>query len=373
MLKDKALVRSKIVRAVTAKEASDDLASILPISAGELTVIRSYRFYKTLSAEPKKKTYIEIDKLLPAKKAIEVMTTIENRKPPIVIRPEDLDPVKHYADGSSYDFATGKAEPAAVFIPEWGATVTEVPPSDTRLPADYFFPDKPLVPTKDAVFDGEYSAESLKVLEGMAPASPESRVFVPCRWHGEKYIDQADGDRCTALDPGSKYIDDIYAERLRAVSATIAAATAATNKFNDSLVTANAAAKEFSDAVPRNVDLDEAAPVIHPAPVEAVRAILDDPNPNRDYSYREPTQAFYDKVDELPEPPVTAVETPDTLSIWRPTSHHGQPVAWKYDDSGFKRDPEQAIERPSNGVAITFATLFIIIGLVAAYFHWFKH
>jgi hypothetical protein len=265
MLKDKALVRSKIVRAVTAKEASDDLASILPISAGELTVIRAYRFYKTLSAEPKKKTYIEIDKLLPAKKAIEVMTTIENRKQPIVIRPEDLgierpvyagqpfpivklgepqpatiiDPTTlppdhpdHVCTDKCYDIVplneaneakyfpqskVGDPQPAKVFVPEWG------PDADTSnvaagQPSPYLFPDKPLVPTKDAVFDGEYSADSIKVLEGMGPARTESRAFVPCRWHGEKYIDQADGDRCTALDPGSRYIDDIYAARLRAVS-----------------------------------------------------------------------------------------------------------------------------------------------------------
>src|SRR5208282_1996427 len=372
MLKDKALVRSKIVRAVTAKEASDDLASILPISAGELTVIRSYRFYKTLSAEPKKKTYIEIDKLLSAEDAIEVMTTIENRKVPIVIRPEDLpqDHPDHVCTDKCYDivplnskyakkagvtledcmavvdskfvFLTarkdgeaneakffpkfGDPQPATVFVPEWG------PDADTSnvaagQPSPYTFPDKPLVPTKDAVFDDSKCGDEVVT----------SRGFTVCRWHGWKYIDLRDG-RCTATDAGSGYPYDVkYQTEL-----SIKRASGALQQFGNAVVGATDAAEKFN-AVPR--DLDEAAPVIHPAPVEAVRAILDDPNPNRDYSYREPTQAFYDKVDELPEPPVTAVETPDTLSIWRPTSHHGQPVAWKYDDSGFKRDPNEAVER----------------------------
>jgi len=380
MLKDKALVRSKVIRAVTAGQATDDLASILPLSAGELTVIRAYRFYKKLSAEPVRKTYIAIDKLLSAKEAIAVMTAIENRHVPIVIRPEDLpqDHPDHVCTDKCYDIVPlneaneakffpkfGDPQPATVFVPEWGpntsVTIKEVPTSGERLPADafdtsnvaagqpspYFFPDRPLVPTKDAVFDDSKCGDEVVT----------SRGFTVCRWHGWKYIDLRDG-RCTALDPGSRCATwvvellggDLDAERLRAVSATIAAATAATNKFNDSLVTTNAAAKEFSDAVPRNVDLDEAAPIVHPAPdyaqsVQLVRELLADLDANRDYSYREP---------------VTAVEAPDTPS----TPEEGQGVDYV--------SPDEA-NGSSKAPLITLATIAAIVGLVLAYFHWFKH
>jgi len=204
MQKDKALVRSAVIRAANAKDAKDALLTDLSIHCNgtikvvegmkcdppmteferELTVIRAYRFYKKLSAEPKKKTYIEIAQLLPAKKALAVMERIESNATEI-------------KDYYRQHLSTPKEQsPATVFIPEWG------PDADTSnccagQPSPYIFPD---IPTKDAVFGGEYSAESLKVLEGIAPARPESRTFVPCRWHGEKYIDQANGDRCTALD-----------------------------------------------------------------------------------------------------------------------------------------------------------------------------
>jgi len=89
MLRDRALVRSIVVRTVTAAEAKALVMKYA--SPDDYTVIRAYRFYKKLSPEPKVKKYIPIDKLLPAKKAIEVMTGIENRREPIIIRPEDLD------------------------------------------------------------------------------------------------------------------------------------------------------------------------------------------------------------------------------------------------------------------------------------------
>jgi hypothetical protein len=244
MLKDKALVRSMVIRAVTAKQATDDLASILPISTvGEFTVIKAARFYKTLSAEPKKKTYIEIDKLLPAKKAIEVMTAIENRKPQIHIYPEDLasgfdfgrrlevlkkvDPTTlpqdhpdHVCTDKCFSIVVdpeiiGTHRSVEVFTPEWGSDGSDCnykfddsandavrgPDTDTSnvtagQPAPYLFPNKPLVPTKDAVFD---------------------------------------------------------------------------------------------DAI-RSVNLDECAPILHPSPevIEVVREILADPDPSRSYSYHEP-------------------------------------------------------------------------------------
>jgi hypothetical protein len=85
MLKDKALVRSIVVRVVTAAEAKAIITKYA--SPDDYTVIRAYRFYKKLSPEPKIKKYIPIDKLLPVKKAIEVMTGIENRRDRIIISP----------------------------------------------------------------------------------------------------------------------------------------------------------------------------------------------------------------------------------------------------------------------------------------------
>src|SRR5271157_4132154 len=111
MLKDKALVRSIVIRAVTAVVAKQELLDSVTVKDGkisiltafqlenhrnldlniystltesdrELTVIRAYRFYRKLTAEPLRKMYVPLDKLLPAKRAIEVMTEIENLKAP---------------------------------------------------------------------------------------------------------------------------------------------------------------------------------------------------------------------------------------------------------------------------------------------------
>jgi hypothetical protein len=343
MLKDKALVRSMVIRAVTAGQATDDLASILPLSAGELTIIRAYRFYKKLSAEPVRKTYIAIDKLLSAKEAIAVMTAIENRHVPIVIRPEDLgiksqpaseervekvmaaveaiDPTtlpQDHPDHVCSDACYGIQEvdpkevvsAAKVFVPEWG------PDADTSnvaagQPSPYVFPNKALVPQGDATFDGGDDVVT-------------SHGFEVCRWHGWKYIDLRDG-RCTATDAGSGYMYDVkYQTEL-----SIKRASGALQQFGNAISAADDAAKNFADAVPR--DLDEAAPILYPSP-----------------------------------------ETPDTPSIWRPvTFPKGQPVV--YDDSGFRRDPAQAVERSSKAPLITLATIAAIVGLVLAYFHWFKH
>jgi hypothetical protein len=345
MLKDKALVRSMVIRAVTAGQATDDLASILPLSAGELTIIRAYRFYKKLSAEPVRKTYIAIDKLLSAKEAIAVMTAIENRHVPIVIRPEDLgikpqpaseervekvmaaveavDPTTlpqdhpdHVCSDACYSIQ--EVDPkevvsaAKVFVPEWG------PDADTSnvaagQPSPYTFPNKPLIPASDAAFDG-FGDEVVT-----------SQGFEVCRWHGWKYIDLRDG-RCTATDAGSGfYYDTKYKTEL-----ALKQAAGAFQQFGNAVANADEAAKNFAEVLPRNVNLDEAAPVIYPP----------------------------------------APEAPDTPSIWRPIKPPQDAV---YDDSGFRRDPAQAVERPSKAPLITLATIAAIVGLVLAYFHWFKH
>ena len=121
MLQDKALVHSIVVRAVTAAAAKTVITKYA--SAQDYTVIRVYRFYKKLSFEPKVKKYIPIDKLLPARRAIEIMTEIENQRDRIIIRPEDLD-AGHLQPPTTEDIDSthGLAHPA------------DIPPED--IPAD---------------------------------------------------------------------------------------------------------------------------------------------------------------------------------------------------------------------------------------------
>ncbi len=287
MQKDKALVRSAVVRAVTADEAretflngftyytadrieiNDSIQAYPAIAEDEhrLTILRAYRFYKKLTAQPVKKTYINIDKLLTPKKTLALMESFEQHpeflvapiplrgwgqeeKQPIIIRPEDLGIKPKFGDpapaevvgeysAESIEVLKGmdaKKEEPTVFIPEWmpevEATITEVPVdpenklapeafSDTsnvaagpiapyviekvkEVVASYTFPDKPLVPTADAVFDGD---------ERCGDEVVTSRGFEVCRWHGWKYIDLRDG-RCTALDSGSGYLDKVYSKSL---------------------------------------------------------------------------------------------------------------------------------------------------------------
>jgi len=361
MKKDRALVRSKVVRAVTADEAKLTVMGALdadgfvriPIQVPDRYIIRAYRFYKTLSAEPVKKTYLPLDKLFSANRAVEVMTQIEEAKKPIVIRPEDLgikpqaasearvekvlaaveavDPTTlpqdhpdHVCTDKCYDivplndpkaveavreilndpnpdrnYKFGDPKPATVFIPEW-APDTDTSNVAAGQPSPYTFPNKALEPRGDAVFDG---GDEVVTRAG----------FEVCRWHGWKYIDLRDG-RCTATDAGSGYPYDVkYLTEL-----SIKRASGALQQFGTAVSAADDAAKKFAEAVPRSVDLDEAAPP----------------------------------------------------SIWRPIKPPQDAV---YDDSGFRRDPAQAVERSSKAPLITLATIATIVGLVLAYFHWFKH
>lgn len=160
MLKDKALVRSVIVRAVTADIAKCTIGDsrISRANPGDnFSIIRAYRFYKKLTAEPIRKTYIAIDKLLPAKKAIEVMTEIENRKFPIVLRPEDLpytDP-NHVCTEKCYSFQVIEDSVSEVAEKLRQMSVKEV----QKLP------DLPA--SNVANTSGEYTADSIEVLKGM--------------------------------------------------------------------------------------------------------------------------------------------------------------------------------------------------------------
>src|SRR5208337_2502302 len=228
------------------------------------------------------------------------------------------------------NYKFGDPQPTKVFIPEWG------PDTDTSnvaagQPSPYLFPDKPLVPTTDAVFDGEYSADSIKVLEGMGSARPESRAFAPCRWHGEKYIDQADGDRCTALDPGSKYLSDLYAQQFvpRRPFAEEVAFSNAIARFNDPPMSLEVVADHHTDETVRNVDLDEAAPILHPAP-EAWEPTVNIPS-----------------MDEMRQ------------AMREPQPEWDECVGQGQDDE---------TKDSSRGGIITVATILTILGLIAAYF-----
>jgi hypothetical protein len=344
MKKDRALVRSKIVRATDANVAKLTVMETLdadgfvriPIQIPDRYIIRAYRFYKKLSAEPVKKTYLPLDKLFPAKRAVEIMTEIENPKKPIVLRPEDLKP--KFGDPAPATIVDPTMLPQD--HPDHVCTdkcydIVEIAPKDVRLPAEYFdtsnvaagqpspylFPDKPLVPTKDAVFDGFYEVVA-------------QHGFEVCRWHGGKYIDLRDG-RCTATDAGSGFFNDTkYQTEL-----SIKRASGALQQFGNAVASADEAAKEFADVAPRNIDLDEAAPVLYPAPTPSIWRPVTDPKPS-----------------------LTALDD---------MRYDDEPKV--YDDSGFRRDPAQAVERSSKAPLITLATIAAIVGLVLAYFHWFKH
>src|SRR5208337_1558936 len=86
---DKALVRSKIVRAVTAAQAQDMVLSLSSADGRPILhndnripihgrfVVKSYRFYKKLSEQPKKKVYKAVEDLYTSNKAVKIMELIE--------------------------------------------------------------------------------------------------------------------------------------------------------------------------------------------------------------------------------------------------------------------------------------------------------
>jgi hypothetical protein len=353
MLKDKALVRSIVVRAVNAEEAQNRFVhevwsgrgfTIIRAYRG-FTIIRAYRFYKTLSAEPKKKTYIAIDKLLSAKEAIAVMTAIENRHVPIVIRPEDLgikpqaavEPVVKVIDPGPNCWSGGLKIPAPAVRPEdlpqdhpdhvcTDKCYDIVPLNDSSIclahkaveavreilndpnpDRNYKFGD----PKPATVFIPEWGPDT--DTSNVAAGQPSPYLFpdkplVPtqdavfdngsevvtkagfkvCRWHGWKYIDLRDG-RCTATDAGSEYLSNLYN-------------------------------RELGLPVPPlpSFDLDEAAPIISWEPTVNVPS-----------------------MEEMRE----AMKADPYIPVYEPA--------------------------PAPGVAITFGTILVILGLIAAYFKWF--
>lgn len=223
MQKDKALVRSTVIRAVTALDAELQLG-LGSHPSNEGTVIRSYRFYKKLSAEPVRKTYFAVDKLFSAKKAVEIMTAIEDRKAPTVIRYEDLGLNPQAAQPAV-------VVPTPVFIPEWA------PDADTS---------NVTAGRPEPMPSEEYSAASVELLKRLDKERQEAEPFIqsvaanaaqqakyiidkailvrmgydfdPCQYHGWKYIDLRDG-RCTALDADSMYQN----ERVQSAPAAVVA------------------------------------------------------------------------------------------------------------------------------------------------------
>lgn len=198
MLKDKALVRSVVVRAVTAEDAKVVVGDAV-INGGRpgdnFTVIRAYRFYKKLTAEPLRKVYIPIDKLLPAKWAITVMTEIENRKTP------PLSNVTGEYSADSIEVLRGmdkKIDPT---------TLLSDHPDHVCTDKCYSF----------QVIEGSVSEVAEKLRQMASPNKIETAVATaynkefgaPCKWHGGKYIDSETG-RCTAIDPGSEYLNNFF-------------------------------------------------------------------------------------------------------------------------------------------------------------------
>jgi len=275
MLKDRALVRSIVIRDVTADDAEQKLAQHLGFDR-TFTVIRSYRFYKKLTAEPKKKVYKAVDELLSAKKAIEVMTEIENRKAPIVIRPEDLQKEERVAKVmdaiAAVDPTTLPPDHPEHVCSDECYDIVEVAPKDVKLPAEYFDTSDcsagrpapmPTAPTGTC----EATAAAIKLLS----------TLNACKWHGEKYVDQDTG-RCTALDSGSEYLKTLYSANFYPTKALpketevrtafggpvehYAAAEAAALSFPDKpVVPTQPAVFDDNDLAAK---LDELAPIIHP-------------------------------------------------------------------------------------------------------------
>lgn len=408
MQKDRVLVRSKVVRAVDANiakltametfNADGSINTSVPIP--NRYIIRAYRFYKKLSAEPIKKTYLPLDKLVSAKRALEIMTDIES--PKFNVLKDQFDPSKFTKVGDPAPATTvgeyspesikvlegmdKKVDPTtlppdhpdhvctdacydvvplndrtlnAVFIPEWGATVTEVPVdpenklspeafSDTsnvaagpiapyvvekvkEVVASYTFPDKPLVPTKDAVFDDEQCGDEVVT----------SRGFEVCRWHGWKYIDLRDG-RCTALDSGSGYLDKIYSSTFCPEKAQPAPAVVEP-QYHDQ---GNATNHELKDCGPEcesRIDLDAAAPVIWDPPSASFTQEHPDGLVQTTSGAAEGwTESGEKSIEGYTEEP--KVEEPTSINVYRqPTSN-------------------------PNAVWFTFAA---ILGLVYVYFKWF--
>ena len=255
MLKDKALVRSVIVRAVTADVAKSLVGDsrISKANPGDnFTVIRAYRFYKKLTAEPLRKTYIAIDKLLSAKEAILVMTEIENRKFPIVIRPEDLpytDP-NHVCTDKCIDFV-------------------EINPSN------------------------EYSADSIEVLKGMdKPETCRCGYWIGecsgCHARKELVCETNWCDECLASGAGIPAATAAVAAAFRDEGeASIAAAEALASipdppsasvtieREGEPIQTSSGAAEGWTEAAQNapkieadipQINLEEAAPAVHPSP-----------------------------------------------------------------------------------------------------------
>lgn len=172
MKADRALVRSTVVRAVTAQAARDQVQYGIeapPVLASGRIIIRSYRYYKNVPA--KKEVFKPVEDLFTTNKAIDVMEVVEKFRlsclavPLVAVNPPDLNTKSSVEDNiartcgtpeiaSKDNYADPDVLPRPINIDE-AAPILTAPTAVTE--ADYqrlTFPDKPVIPTQPAVFDG---------------------------------------------------------------------------------------------------------------------------------------------------------------------------------------------------------------------------
>lgn len=160
MKKDRALVRSAVVRAVTAQAARDQvlhgIGEDAPPTPGVLgrIIIRSYRYYKNVSA---KETFKPVEDLFTVNKAIEVMEVVEKFRAVLVTPAPTPVPcgTSEIAGANDYvdpDKPAGILEPARQIDLDAAAPIIHPAPTAVEIP-NYTFPDYPVVPTQPAVFD----------------------------------------------------------------------------------------------------------------------------------------------------------------------------------------------------------------------------
>ena len=143
---DRVQVNSIVIRAVTADDAVAEVLGGADCEQGRF-IIKAHRFYKQLRGR-KAPVYKNVEDLFPPKKAIKVMELVEEfrltgkRRSTGPDSPETVAVVKDLNGMLAHD---EHEQAMDTFVPS-----TPVPEG---LKPGLGFPDHPVVPTKDAVFD----------------------------------------------------------------------------------------------------------------------------------------------------------------------------------------------------------------------------
>lgn len=211
MKKDRALVHSTVVRAVTAQQAQNMILWDDPTASGNgmfiegRIVIRAYRFYKKAPAA--KEVFKPVEDLFTVNKAVEVMEVVEKYRallatPPAPVpapAPEPVCPYGYTAHDAEIGAMTAhncaihtntNQEPVDVIqMPELkidldtAAPIIHPAPTAVEIP-NYTFPDHPVVPTQPAVFDDHrndymWAAAKDAVLTPTGEIDPPANVPFP--------------------------------------------------------------------------------------------------------------------------------------------------------------------------------------------------